>query len=604
MTSKKKRTDSGLSELEKKVLRTLRQKGLHEGELRAVIGGIRYPAGIPEKSKTIHVQDTQKVKFALVGDTHIGSKHFDEKALHDFYDIAYQKGVRHFYQVGDLIDGENMWRGHVYSLYAHGLDAQVKAVAEQYPKIAGVHTFFICLSPDTEVFANGRWKNYNELRVGDEIWSLDEGNSQIIKNKITQIQIMNYKGILINFKNTCIDFSTTPDHSVLSRVQKYKYQYKKASEIKVGRMIPVAGLTACSEMAISDDIIKIIGWVVTEGTYAKNGSIQIYQDRVKNRKKFEEIKETLNSLKFMYSIYKGKKDSDAVFYIFKRDSEKIRRILPKKLDISNFIFTLSKRQLIILLDILIKGDGTRQTNTSYTFYSVLSKALCEQVQLLAIQCGFRAVFKQRNRNSFGYDFVEYSVQITERPDVQIEQKTKISHLDYEGIVFDITTEKGNFLARRNGKPFFTGNCGNHDNSFKDTAGVNPGKLVESARKDMHYIGSRQANVHLGPRGKTKLQLLHPGGGSSYALSYRPQKIIDAMEGGTKPHILAIGHYHKIEQLFYRNIHSFLCGTLESQTGFMAERGLAAHKGSWIVEAELEKDGGVRALETTLVAYYK
>ena len=32
------------------------------------------------------------------------------------------------------------------------------------------------------------------------------------------------------------------------------------------------------------------------------------------------------------------------------------------------------------------------------------------------------------------------------------------------------------------------------------------------------------------------------------------KMIEAMESDSKPNILAVGHYHKAEYLFYRNVH--------------------------------------------------
>ena len=41
----------------------------------------------------------------------------------------------------------------------------------------------------------------------------------------------------------------------------------------------------------------------------------------------------------------------------------------------------------------------------------------------------------------------------------------------------------------------------------------------------------------------KIELIHPDGGSSYAISYKPQKIIEAMEGGTKP-LSIIGTFQK------------------------------------------------------------
>jgi len=145
--------------------------------------------------------------------------------------------------------------------------------------------------------------------------------------------------------------------------------------------------------------------------------------------------------------------------------------------------------------------------------------------------------------------------------------------------------------------------GNHDASFKHEAGVVAGKLVQSARPDMEFLGEEQARVeYQTPNGKFSIMLLHPGGGSSYALSYRPQKIVESLEGGTKPDILAIGHYHKADMMpSYRNVCAIQTGTFQRQTPFMARGGLAAHIGGWIVE--VTKGQGHNIIKAEFVAFY-
>ena len=88
----------------------------------------------------------------------------------------------------------------------------------------------------------------------------------------------------------------------------------------------------------------------------------------------------------------------------------------------------------------------------------------------------------------------------------------------------------------------------------------------------------------------KMELIHPDGGTAYALSYKPQKIIEAMDGGTKPAIAVIGHFHKMEHLYYRNVHTFQAGTLQSQTTFMRNRSISAGKGYWILDVKVGKKG--------------
>jgi len=70
-----------------------------------------------------------------------------------------------------------------------------------------------------------------------------------------------------------------------------------------------------------------------------------------------------------------------------------------------------------------------------------------------------------------------------------------------------------------------------------------------------------------------------GPATSYAVSYRMQKMIESIAGGRKPDMLASGHYHKAETLpSYRNVFGVDVGCFEDQTPFMASRASAAHVG--------------------------
>jgi hypothetical protein len=103
---------------------------------------------------------------------------------------------------------------------------------------------------------------------------------------------------------------------------------------------------------------------------------------------------------------------------------------------------------------------------------------------------------------------------------------------------------------------------------------------------MVHIGQDQGRIEFRNADGAKYSVmgLHPGGGSSYAISYRPQKLIESLEGGTKPNMLGIGHYHKADLMpSYRNVTGIQSGTFQSQTPFMARGGLSAHLGGWQIE---------------------
>jgi predicted phosphodiesterase len=133
--------------------------------------------------------------------------------------------------------------------------------------------------------------------------------------------------------------------------------------------------------------------------------------------------------------------------------------------------------------------------------------------------------------------------------------------------------------------------GNHDNSFKKLVGMVAGDEFGRLRDDWKFIGQDVGDVTLKTKqGQAfKVRLLHPGGGTAYAVSYHAQKIVEAMPGGEKPDLLAIGHYHKaIFMPAYRNVSCLQVGTFEAQTPFMLQHSIAAHTGGWLVTVYLNE----------------
>jgi hypothetical protein len=144
----------------------------------------------------------------------------------------------------------------------------------------------------------------------------------------------------------------------------------------------------------------------------------------------------------------------------------------------------------------------------------------------------------------------------------------------------------------------------HEGFYLKSAGLLIGKLIERERPDMVYLGLDEADVvlHDGPA-RPVLRVIHPSGGTSYAESYRPQKIVESYSGGEKPTVLAIGHYHKMGVYDIRDVLTLQAGCLERQTPFMRKLSLAARLGFWIVELRFTESGSLRRAKTEWFKYY-
>lgn len=129
---------------------------------------------------------------------------------------------------------------------------------------------------------------------------------------------------------------------------------------------------------------------------------------------------------------------------------------------------------------------------------------------------------------------------------------------------------------------------------------------DMGRSDLHYIGYMESFIrlrHAGTRNGSVMAVVHPGGGSAYALSYSPQKIVESYQGGEKPSVAVFGHYHKMDVFNYRNVWIIQDGCTQDQTPFMRKKRIEAHVGGVLVEVKLDKRGAVVDCRTWQKRYF-
>lgn len=117
------------------------------------------------------------------------------------------------------------------------------------------------------------------------------------------------------------------------------------------------------------------------------------------------------------------------------------------------------------------------------------------------------------------------------------------------------------------------------------------------RNDLVNLGYMERDiVYKQARGKSYIRLIHAGGGSAYAISYTSQKYVEALQGGEKPNIILVGHYHKFDFGFPREVFVIQGGCTQDQTPFMRKKKLQAMVGGvvlWIKQNELGTFTSVR-----------
>lgn len=104
-------------------------------------------------------------RFALIGDTHLGSSACQLDALHDFYDRLADRDISVVFHAGDITDGYDIHKGHINHLEgdAIGWGRLKEYTIENYPRRDGIDTYFIEGNHDHKYYKK------NSIRYGELI---------------------------------------------------------------------------------------------------------------------------------------------------------------------------------------------------------------------------------------------------------------------------------------------------------------------------------------------------------------------------------------------------------------------------------------------------
>lgn len=131
------------------------------------------------------------------------------------------------------------------------------------------------------------------------------------------------------------------------------------------------------------------------------------------------------------------------------------------------------------------------------------------------------------------------------------------------------------------------------------------RAEKAGRNDLKFLGHIEADIKLKcGRGAAVGRVMHPGGGSAYALSYAPQKLVESFQGGEKPSVLWIGHYHKFDWCYPREVHCISGGCTTDQSGFLRRNKIAVHVGFGMTKFQQDKsDGHITRVQHEWVPFY-
>ncbi len=331
-----------------------------------------------------------------------------------------------------------------------------------------------CLSEDTEILTLNGWKSKDEITTDDIVFSIDYESDKSKKGRVKTSpvnHIFEYQidDELVHFKNDNTDQLLTKNHKVLAktknRVQidgkrvKYDvvddFRYIDAGQIRKSSRItlPLGSVYDGDESIWCKSFAELIGLVLTEGWF-QSDAVNISQTN-SNQDVVKRINYILGSLDANYSKYvrnreyEGKEYKEYQWYITGEVAERLQKIIPNNRPTKK-LWHLPFEEKEGLFKGLMEGDGSKGRNGKFTSFYQDDMEFLEWFQVLCHLMG-----KQGR-----IDEDKMCVQVHHNPTTEIQGKhRKNDRKKYQGKVWCINTDYGNFFARRNGKIFITGNSG-------------------------------------------------------------------------------------------------------------------------------------------------
>lgn len=339
-----------------------------------------------------------------------------------------------------------------------------------------------CLDEETEILTREGWKK--DVDVGEEVAAFDTETNEIkfvpalakIRRELEDDEYF------CSIKTPSTDLRVTNKHRMLyDNKRKTGWKFKEAADLaklKDGCYIPVSAKNDFKGVPLSDDELRFIGWVMTDGSINKiNGAVTITQG--KYQPYCEEIQKCIDGCGFKYNRFERvrqsqyKSNSNAVVWTISkgkprgRDRDKrgwgaLEKYLSK--DLSPLLFDMTEKQFDVMLEAIHLGDGAKQLNQTWTrqSYHISSgrKVFAERLQMMAIMRGYRASVSEHKYNQnpvyiihlkkTDRSFIESKYD--DRPTWQAEHKKEAEKC------WCVENELGTLVTRRNGKVAFMGNC--------------------------------------------------------------------------------------------------------------------------------------------------
>lgn len=348
-----------------------------------------------------------------------------------------------------------------------------------------------CLDSKTEILTPDGWKGIGDLHQIAQVASMNPLSGRVqwceVIGKIRRSAFPNER--FVSYQSPHLDIRVTDNHDMLIKTRRGRKRiwtpWTRTKAIDAARTVdtfrvPVSGVQDSDGVPLSDDELRFIGWVMTDGTINKYTK-QITITQGEHQPWVNDIDAMLSGCRFKFTKSTKERQtsfnatSDAVIWTISHGKPrgtdkhltgwgKLEPFMSK--DFAESLDAVTEEQFDVLLHAIHLGDGDKQPKNvdwkraSYHI-STGNKTFAERIQSLAVRRGWScnmATYPNHGKNPLFKLHLKKNCwkaiggcNSKDRPVFQVETWSAED-------VWCVQSQLGTLVTRRNGKVCIVGNC--------------------------------------------------------------------------------------------------------------------------------------------------
>lgn len=357
--------------------------------------------------------------------------------------------------------GNYRWRGGIGSvgIYTGNADDLGFAPGEVLKVVGNYYDY--CVDTETEIFTQRGWLRYDDVGVGDQTLAIDPNTGLSSWRTITDVYRKHRKRTMLSMESTVHSSLTTPDHRWLITDHAGRRDWRTTETLSHGHSLPLSATRADppQEVKYTDALVELVAWFWTEGWTIRQGgcvNARLAQSRRVNPAYCERIEAALTTLTGPARQKVGREvnwsmqeraDGVVTYHLGQALTREVVSHAPDKVPSVDFLQALTAAQLSLYIETSIDADGWRDAGGRR-----ISQASEARTRSFEYACALAGIPTSTSvRKGIWYTNLLKHRQF--RPAL-----TKRTEVEYDGVIWcPVLDQDYNWLARRNGKVYFTGN---------------------------------------------------------------------------------------------------------------------------------------------------